>query len=271
MGHLPGPARVPSGGGPHHRAAARAHSRFTIAQLPLAHPSVQPLPDDRLLVVAARCRWRPDGPDRNAIVYGADGRPVAEHTVGDGIEHVLVSRSGHVWIGYFDDGVGGNYGWGDGGAPEPLGAAGLVRFTPELEADWWYPGTVGRSWGFFMDCYPLNVDAVTVWACYYTDFPVVRVTGGVVTGWHNTLVRGVEALAVSGTTVALFGGYGPDYDRLVVATFGDDDLHQVGEYRVALPDGSPVPAATYVIGRGADLHLISGTEWCRLRLDDVIG
>jgi hypothetical protein len=75
-----------------HRAGPE--TSVTIADLPLAHPTIQVLPDDRVLVVAARCRWRPDGPARNAIICDTDGRLVAEGTIGDGVEHALVSRSG---------------------------------------------------------------------------------------------------------------------------------------------------------------------------------
>jgi hypothetical protein len=240
----------------------------TFVDLPLAHPTLQVLPDDRVLVVAARCRWRPDGPDRNAIIYDTDGRVVAEGTVGDGIEHVLVSRSGHIWVGYFDEGVYGNYGWGDAGAPPPLGAPGLVRFSPDLEPDWRYPTNV-EPWGAISDCYALNIDGDTAWACYYTDFPVVRVQAGTVMGWRNTIAHGARALAVADPNIAMCSGYGPNRDVLVIASRGQDQLHKLSEYRLVLPDGSPLPATVQAIGRGADLHLINEGEWYRLDLDDL--
>jgi hypothetical protein len=67
----------------------------------------------------------------------------------------------------------------------------------------------------------------------------------------------------------MYGGYGPDHDRLLVAARGGDELHKLAEYRLVLPDGSPLPAATRVVGRGADLHLIHGRNWYRLSLDDL--
>jgi hypothetical protein len=250
-----------------HRAGTA--TSVTIADLPLAHPIVQVLPDHRVLVVAARCRWRPDGPDRNAIIYDTDGRLVAEGTVGDGVQHVLVSRSGHIWVGYFDEGVYGNYGWGDAGAPSPVGAPGLVRFSPNLEPSWRYPTNIDESWGSISDCYALNVDGDTAWACYYTDFPVVRVQAGTVTGWRNAVVHGARALAVADTTIAMYGGYSPNRDVLVAASLGQDQVYKLAEYRLALPDGSPLPATARAIGRGADLHLINEGEWFRLDLDDM--
>jgi hypothetical protein len=80
-----------------------------IEDLTLAHITVQPMPGGRFLVAGARYRWRPDGPDRNAVLYDTDGQIVSEHVLGDGIAHVLATSTGEVWGGYFDEGI---YGWG---------------------------------------------------------------------------------------------------------------------------------------------------------------
>jgi hypothetical protein len=143
-----------------------------IADLEIAFPKVQPLPGDRTLIVGARCRWRPDGPERNAIVIDANGRREADGTLGDGVQEVLTTPSGMVWVGYFDEGVYGNYGWGAPG-PEPVGSHGIVRFAPDLTVDWQYP--YDAEGGAISDVYAMNVDAETVWSSYYTDFPIVRI------------------------------------------------------------------------------------------------
>ena len=56
-----------------------------IADLALAHITVQPMPGGRFLVAGARCRWRRDGPDRNGVLYDTDGQVVCEGVLGDGI------------------------------------------------------------------------------------------------------------------------------------------------------------------------------------------
>jgi len=94
-----------------------------VPELRLAHCHVQPLPDDQILIVAARCRWRPDHPDTNAVVLNPDGSVARRAVLGDGIGHVLATDSGKIWVGYFDEGVYGNYGWGNP-RPEPIGAPG---------------------------------------------------------------------------------------------------------------------------------------------------
>jgi hypothetical protein len=110
-----------------------------IADLTLAHITVQPMPGGRFLVAGARCRWHRDGPDRNAVLYNTGGQPVSEHVLGDGIRHVLATSTGQVWAGYFDEGIYGNYGWGEADTPEPVGAYGIVRFSNQLEPAWHYP------------------------------------------------------------------------------------------------------------------------------------
>lgn len=112
------------------------------------------------------------------------------------------------------------------------------------------------------------MDDTCAWACYYTDFPVVRIRDGAVTGWHNE-IRGASALAVAGSRVALFGGYGPVHDRLALTDLGADRAQPAGQYRVVLPDQEPLPAGTQVIGRGSRLHFLTGTSWYQLDMDDI--
>jgi hypothetical protein len=193
----------------------------------------------------------------------------SEHVLGDGIAHVLATSTGQVWVGYFDEGIYGNYGWGRADSEESVGAYGIVRFSPGLKPVWHYPKyTEVGPWDAVSDCYALNVDDTCTWACYYSDFPVVRIRDGTVTGWHNE-IRGASALAVAGSRVTLFGGYGPDCDRLALAELSADRAGPAGEYRVALPDGEPFPQGTRVIGRGSNLHFPAGTSWYQLDVDDI--
>jgi hypothetical protein len=240
-----------------------------IQDLALAHTTVQPMPGDRFLVVGARCRWRRDGPDHNAVLYDAGGQVVSDHVLGDGIEHVLATNTGQVWAGYFDEGIYGNYGWGQADTQEPVGAYGIVRFSPGLEPAWHYPQyTEVGPWDAVSDCYALNVDDTCTWACYYSDFPVVCIRDDIVTGWHND-ITGARALAVAGSRVTLSGGYGPDYDRLALTELGADRAKPAGEYRIVLSDGEPLPPTTQVIGRGSRLHFLTDTGWYQLDMDDI--
>jgi hypothetical protein len=242
-----------------------------IAELALAHITVQPMPGGRFLVAGARCRWRPGGPDPNAVLYDAGGQAVSAHVLGDGIAHLQATSTGHVWAGYFDEGIYGNYGWGRDGTPPPVGAPGIVRFSPALEPAWHYPRYTGTGpCEAVSDCSALNAGDAATWACYDPGYPVVRIRDGTVTGWHNE-AGGACALAAAGSRVALSGGYGPDYDRLALTELGDGIARLAGEYRVVLPDGQPLPPGTQVTGRGPLLHFLTSTDWYQLDIDGIPG
>jgi hypothetical protein len=98
----------------------------------------------------------------------------------------------------------------------------------------------------------------------------VRIRDDTVTGWHND-IKGARALAVAGSRVALFGGYGPDHDRLAVTELNAGHARPGGQYRIVLPDGQPLPSSTQVTGRGPRLHFLTGTDWYRLDADDIPG
>jgi hypothetical protein len=212
-------------------------------------PQVQPLPDGAILVASQR--------GGRAEVFDADGRPLRQGTLLDGIQHVLATASGHLWVGYFDQGV-----YGD----DPVAHHGIVRFTPALDPDWTYPFDTDA--GPVDDCYALNVDGEAAWAYYYSSFPIVRICDGSVTAWR-TEVTGATGLLAAADACALVGGYGvADSDRLVIGHLADGRYEVIDERRLTLPGGQPMPTASFVC-RGPDLHVFVGRSWYRLALDDV--
>ncbi|MFD1147185.1 hypothetical protein [Saccharothrix hoggarensis] len=235
--------------------------------LALAHCHVQPLPGDRFLVVGARNRWTADGVEDNAHVVDPAGGVVRTALFGDGVAHVAATPSGQVWVGYSDEGVYGNFGWG-GPGPAPVGGSGLVRFGRDLTPTWAYPHD--GDFDGIDDCYALNVAGETAWTCYYSEFPVVRVDGDRVTGWENE-VEGATAVITDGVRCALVGGYGGERDLVRVGELTGDGRFEVRHTRrLALPDRRPSNGWT-AVGRGDVLHVISGTAHYRLDLDQLPG
>lgn len=231
------------------------------------YPMLQPLPGDRTLIVGSRCQWRPEGPERNALVVDGDGQVVAEGTLGDGIEEVLTTPSGQIWAGYFDEGVFGNNGWGEPDAPAPVGAPGIVRFAPDLGVAWTYPRPPEGDW--IADAYALNVDGETAWSCYYTDFPVARVEAGAVTRWPGG-APGTKALIVDGERCALIGGYGTDRDRYVTGSLTPGGFVPDAVGVLTLPGGAELGRRRWV-GRGAELHTFVEDRWYKVSVADLPG
>jgi hypothetical protein len=220
--------------------------------------TVQPLPHGRVLLVTERCAWG----EHNAVVYDGEGAVERTGSLGDGVAHVLTTAEGAVWVGYAEEGVLGSR------LPvtvTPVGAPGIVRFDADLSPQWNYDG---REWGRVDDCYALNVDGDTVWTCYYSRFPLVRIHDGVTLAWHNSVASGASGILVDDRWVALFGGYGTNLHRLVVATLAGGTVNAVREFRMTLEDGQPLPVG-HVVGRGARLHLLAGRDWYWFTLADL--
>jgi hypothetical protein len=244
-------------------------STVRVAHLPVAYPDFQPLPDGTFIVVGSRCHFTDEGPERNAVVLDADGAIVRDFCLGDGISDVQTTPSGQIWAGYGDEGVFGNYGWGNRDGPEPLGRSGLVRWSPDGDRVYEFQPPDGCP--SISDCYALNVVGEEAWACYYTDFPVVHVrSAGSVAAWTGG-VAGLHSLAVLDAERAGFvGGYDGLFDRLVMAGLRDDRVDDAGTtFQLVAPDGSDLPREARVFARGHRIHALTAGCWLTLDLVEV--
>ena len=130
-------------------------------------------PDGRVLLVGARCSFRAEGDyDLNGIVIDPLSGRSTRMLLGDGIRGVQVDDLGRIWVSYFDEGIFGNFGWGDPGSA-PVGLAGLVCFSDSGEKIWEYPYQTHDP---ISDCYALNVSGSQAAIFFYTDFPVCRIS-----------------------------------------------------------------------------------------------
>lgn len=146
------------------------------------------------------------------------------------------------------------------GAPAPIGAAGIVRFTSDLQRAWEYSSEPNSPASPVADCYALNLDGQSLWACYYTDFPVVQIHGEVLRAWTND-VPGAKAIAVRSDQVWLAGGYPPERDRLVTGELRKGRLVARHTGRLVLPDGSELPEQAMVTGQSSRLQVLHGQDW----------
>lgn len=243
----------------HHRSDVE---RITLRDVNTTFPFLQPLPDGEILLVGARAARREDGShDLNGRVYDRDGDLRREFLLGDGIEDVQATADGHIWVSYFDEGIYGNLGWGEPGGPEPIGAPGLIRWWPDGTIEWTYDPPSGVN--YIADCYALNVARDEVWACYYTEFPLIRIAlDGSITSWH-TPTTGARSLAVGGGRAAFYGGYGEDANRCLLLELGNGKLVELASARLMLPSGTPF-TGEHVVGRGPLLHAFDGPRWYKL-------
>ncbi len=86
-------------------------------------PLVDRFPDGRWLVASSRAFE-----EANARVVSSDGREMDRIRIGDGIERLKIDEGGHIWVGWFDEGVFGNDGWRVEGMEWPPSSIGLAAF-----------------------------------------------------------------------------------------------------------------------------------------------
>ncbi|WP_376869822.1 hypothetical protein [Bhargavaea changchunensis] len=150
----------------------------------------EPIDDgENLLLCSARSHNYGNGKiERNARVCSTEGKTLRTFCLGDGIEHLSVTPDNHIWCGYFDEGVSGNFGWDD-----PLGKSGLVKWKADGRIAWEYKETGNRV---IDDCYAMTVTGNEAVFHYYTDFDV-GFTQDVETAFYATDIDGAYAMAVS--------------------------------------------------------------------------
>ena len=202
------------------------------------------------IVVNARCR---EG-DLNAVRLTDRGEIEARFAVGDGVEQVQADARGDTWVSHFDEGLG-----------DALGSAGIARFDAS-GCETWRADTHYAAIPI-VDCrYALNVAEDATWACYYSEFPIVRIgKDGEARAWVNS-VAGASAMAVDGNRVVLFGGYGEQMSRIALLELHETTAACVGELRLTGPEISRDQA----VGRGDTIHLIGDGTWRRFTVAEIV-
>ncbi|NUQ91003.1 MAG: hypothetical protein HOQ43_21380 [Glycomyces artemisiae] len=229
----------------------------------LAFPNLQPLPGGRLLIVGTRCRVSAGIAEHNAVVIDPAGRIARTGTFGDGIADVQTTPSGRIIAAYFDEGVFGNNGWGGTGAPEPIGAPGLVEFDSDLRQVWSYSFDDPEA-PWIGDCYALNLIDETVWVSVYPDFPLVRIDKQRVTMWQNDVAAGAHGFLIDDGAAGWIGGYGAGPDTLTTGTLIESGTVLRETFHIGTDDGCDF-AATFA--RGMRLHRFTDTgDWFVLDL-----
>ena len=129
------------------------------------------------------------------------------------------------------------------------------------------PGRASQ-YGVVDECSTLNVDGTTAWTCHDAEYPIVRIEHNELAGWSYE-IRPISAVAVGGTGAALF-------DVFPLPITGDltsGRFRPKAEFRVVLPNGSPVPSHAEIVSRGGTLHIITDVDWyqrslCHLTSDE---
>jgi hypothetical protein len=161
---------------------------------------VQPLPNDQLLLVCARCRRYTSGDfDLNGRIYSASGRLSREILLGDGIARVQTGSSGlNAW--------------------DAFGKL-VYRYEPKFGLD------------SICDCYALNVEsASSTWLYYYTEFPLVHLQDRELVSHWSVPVHGSPAFAIARDYALFMGGYRKHRECSLMALEAGGNINRVTKF-----------------------------------------
>lgn len=217
---------------------------------------VQPLPRGFLLV-GARCAWRESGAERNGLVCDWEGSVRGSITMGDGIADVRTTRGGLIWASYFDEGVFGNFGWSSPG-PTAVGAPGIVRFSEAGEIVYAYDAEAAGT-DFICDVYAFDVTPEgEAWACFYTDFPIVRIADEGYETWTYG-ESAPSALCVHERRALMVGDYDHPARAMLVDLADDGNTHLRATAKLGLADATSLDGARF-FGVGAGMYATRAGE-----------
>ncbi|MEU6602798.1 hypothetical protein [Streptomyces flaveolus] len=157
----------------------------------LRAPHLDALPNGRFVVHGHSAAG-----DRNAQIYGMDGRRRRSFAMGHAVEYLMADRRHHVWSAYFDEGV----------CTDPISATGLVRWDSGGNRQWGYSAAKGVE--YIYTVYAFNVDDGVAWANYYPTFPLLEVRTNGDLRLRRTPVTAPAGMAVHGDHVTMLGATG---------------------------------------------------------------
>jgi len=217
---------------------------------PAAYSVIQPIDDRNFLLVTTRAY---EGMEKNAHVWGRDGSPVRQFSLGDGIEDAQTSTRSDIWVSYFDEGI------------FTAGEPGLACFDPTGKRVFSFADSVANDDDVprIDDCYGLNVaTADEVWVYYYTAFPLVKLVNMRLERlWPHIPGLGAHAFAVGEGSVLFAGDYGARTS--ITRCFLESGRIETGH---AIGDGKPLEF-TRAIGRGERLYLVANSAVWLLQAD----
>lgn len=200
----------------------------------------------------------------NATIYGTDATVRRQLLLGDGIGHIQTDLNGNIWVGYFDEGIYGNFGaeLADG----PFGSAGLSCFNSHGKKLWDFQPPEGVD--NISDCYALNITPSGAWCYYYTGFPIVHIDSDWNTRAWKTETAGGHEFAVLGEQVLLYGGYRENRTTCQLLGLTGTDAEILARVSLHLPQTVDLSKAT-VIGRDDVLHVFFEDGWYKFNVGSI--
>ena len=239
-----------------------------LGELDFAFPVFDIFSDGRVVIAASRCRWRgKDDYDLNGLIYNPATGERIRFLAGDGIQSLSVDNQSRIYISYFDEGVFGNFGWGN---PGPIGSgAGGVNCFNDCGERIWYFNSVDGSGEFISDCYAMNVNQNNAYVYYYTDFSLCRIGSEFERKYWKTGLSGCHHFAISDEAILFSGEYDEGPSKFHLAKKFEYKLSKFTDVKAKLELGK-LTREGQTIARGANVHYFNQDGWFRASIHDLL-
>ncbi|MEU9085955.1 hypothetical protein [Streptomyces sp. NPDC048357] len=200
--------------------------------------------------------------DRNAQIFGRDGRSRRCFAMGAHVAFMMADRRNNLWTAYTDEGI----------YSDPISSAGLARWDSGGNHLWGYWPPHGIE--HITDIEAVNVTDGAAWAVYWPASPLLEArSDGQVRAWAQP-VASPRGLAVHDDRVLLLGGHhrgSARQDGFTTAHYGhmaDGEAVIAEEAVLTMPNGDPLQGRARPVGRGRNLYLHGRTskQWYVLGL-----
>ena len=235
-----------------------ADKRIELPATNITCPMVDIFSDQSVALLGSRCEHRGENDyDLNGLIFDPSTGDVSRFLAGDGISHLGVDGQDRLWVGYFDEGVYGSFGWGSEGQPEPIGSSGLNCFNRSGKIIWRHDG---QNDGMIDDCYALNVGEASTHYYFYSDFHLGTVKGDWRTNYRATDVSGSQYFAITDGLAVFTQQYDDAPDVISVAKISDQECRTLEKRHLVLPDGGNLENGQ-LFARNDALHYIDEENW----------
>ena len=239
-----------------------------LPELDTTFPYFDIFPDGRVVVAGSRSYWRAnDDFGLNGIIIDPVTGERERFLPGDGIQRLAVDARGRIWVSYFDEGILGNNGYGDGGTP-PVGTLGLNRFNGGGDLVWVFTDAEELESGPIIDCYALNVsdDQAALYADTYDGYVLYRISANDETELFKSDLQGCQHFAIDDSQILFTGQIDDDYDIGYFGRLSSGGVSEIQDIKFLLPGGSKLYDGQFV-GRGDTLHFFDESNWYSTSID----
>ncbi len=227
----------------------------------IAFPMVDIFSDGSIALIGSRCRWHAENDyDLNGMIFNPNSNVAHRFLAGDGISHIGVDGMDRIWLSYFDEGVYGNFGWGDKNSPPPIGQHGLICFDRNGDISW-------KCDQLIDDCYALNVTPDKVHFYYYSDFDLGTVSENFETSYRSTSLSGCHTFAINERFAAFTKQYDDQESVINIASLTDNECKKIRFKQLTLPNDEPIKGGR-LMARNNIIHYLDDHDWYQWELPE---